>query len=122
VRLVVAGSRKLDDFMFVLESIDAALIVWGLRWESVSLIISGGARGVDTNAKQIADRLGIDFKEVKPDYATHGRYLAPLIRNCQMAEDGERLVAVRKAMSSGTSHMIEQMERRKKPYIVTEVR
>lgn len=121
MKLVVAGSRSIDDFHLVLETMNEALFVWGLEWESVSLIIHGGARGVDRTAETIARTLDIPFREILPDYQTHGRYIAPKIRNGRMADEGDRLVAVRKAMSGGTTNMIEHMISRKKPYIVREV-
>lgn len=121
MKLVVAGSRSIDDDEVVALAIDEALREWGLTWESISSIVSGGARGVDRHGERIADALGVPKEIVRPDYHLHGRYLAPKIRNGRMADIGDRLVAVWDGKSGGTEDMIEKMSDRGKPFYVHKV-
>ena len=50
-----------------------------------SEIVSGGAAGVDTSARDYAIAHGLRLTEFRPDYARYGRS-APLRRNRQIVE------------------------------------
>ncbi len=51
-----------------------------IKASDISLVISGGAKGIDSYAKQFAARHHIPLMEYLPDYAKFGRY-APHRRN-----------------------------------------
>lgn len=76
------------------------------KWTPFSLMISGGARGVDREAARVCRSLFIPVKEIKPDYAKHGRFLAPLKRNEQIVAECDRMIAFWYRRSRGTSHAI----------------
>lgn len=80
----------------------------------VSVMISGGASGVDSLAREYSERNGIEFIEMKADWGSNGMK-AGVVRNIEMAEalckyrDEGRDVcvfALRFDHSSGTTHMI----------------
>ena len=64
------------------------------RWarQTPTLIMTGGAKGADTNADTLAGELGIKTETHRPDYAKHAKG-APLTRNTAMIERGKELGA-----------------------------
>lgn len=70
-----------------------------------TLILSGGAAGADTLAEQAAQKLGIPFRKILPDYKTYGRR-APLIRNEEIVRQADRVFAFWDYESLGTAHAI----------------
>lgn len=77
-------------------------------------IISGGAIGVDTLAKQAATRLGLPFAEYKPDYELFGK-LAPLCRNTTIVERADLVIAFWDGHSRGTLDTIQKAWKLEKP-------
>jgi hypothetical protein len=100
LRIAIVGSREYDDLFAV------GWYVRGLPKSAV--IISGGARGVDREAARVAKQVGLAVVEHLPDYATHGRYRAPKIRNQLIVNDCDRLVAFWDMSSGGTADSIEK--------------
>jgi len=86
----------------------------GLRVETLSAylppgteqIISGGAKGIDTCAKEYALSHGLSYLEFLPDYRRYGR-CAPLKRNQQIIECADLVIAFWDGASPGTGHTIE---------------
>lgn len=76
----------------------------------VKLVISGGARGVDTFAKLFACSHTIPYMEFSPQYALYGRY-ATLRRNTQIVEEASIVIAFPSADSKGTFHSIKEAHR-----------
>lgn len=84
------------------------------------LIISGGAIGVDTLAEKYADENGIEKLILQPNYELYGKS-APLIRDKQIVDLADLVVAVWDGSSRGTEFTISYAKRRKVPceiYIV----
>lgn len=80
----------------------------------ISSVISGGASGVDSLAREVAARLKIPILEFLPDYKTHGRS-APILRNKQIVETADEVVAFWDYNSKGTRHAILECLRTHKP-------
>ena len=55
-------------------------------------IVSGGAKGADTYAREFAEKKGIRLIEHSPDYAKYGR-AAPLVRNRLIIDDCDKVLA-----------------------------
>lgn len=72
MRIAIVGSRNLH-----VEDLGKYLP------ENVTEIVSGGARGVDSDARAFALSHGIPLKEFLPDYKSYGR-TAPLKRNLEI--------------------------------------
>ena len=65
------------------------------------VIVSGGARGVESIAASWARRQGFAVIEHKPDYRRYGK-AAPHVRNSQIVADADRVVAFWDGKSRGT--------------------
>lgn len=68
-------------------------------------IVSGGARGVDTCAARYARDLGLKLTVFLPDYESYGKR-APLIRNREIVNYADRVVAFWNGTSHGTQYVI----------------
>jgi hypothetical protein len=99
VNVAIIGSRDFPDLDLV-----ADYVKYVLRKDAT--VVSGGARGVDRLAVDTAKELGMQWKEILPDYAKHGRYRAPLIRNEEIVSICPRVVAFWDAKSTGTAHAL----------------
>lgn len=73
-------------------------------------IVSGGARGVDTSAREYAIANGIKLTEFLPDYAKYGRS-APLKRNLEIIEYSDMVLAFWDGKSRGTKYVIDNCEK-----------
>ena len=83
--------------------------------ESVDLIISGGAAGVDTLAEKYADKKGISKLILRPDYKRYGK-AAPIIRNKMMVDLCDALIVIWDGKSKGTKHTIDYAQKEKKAH------
>lgn len=68
-------------------------------------IVSGGAQGIDTAAKEAAVRLGLPLIEILPDYETYGKR-APLVRNDAIIDRADMVLAFWDGRSTGTRYVI----------------
>lgn len=80
-------------------------------------IISGGARGVDTLAREYAQQHGIPLTEIRPDYARYGKG-APLRRNLEIIKRADMVIALWDGKSTGTAQVIAECRKQGKPMIV----
>ena len=86
-------------------------------WD-VTQIVSGCARGIDTAAIDFATVHGISLKRFPADWELHDNAAGP-IRNRQMADYADALIAIWNRVSKGTEDMIAVMKRMNKPvYLV----
>ena len=74
-------------------------------------IISGGAKGVDTCAREYATSHGIKLTEFTPDYARYGRNAAPLKRNITIIENADLVLAFWDGSSRGTKFVIDNCKK-----------
>ncbi len=95
MKIAVIGSRKLT-----IEDLGQYLP------EGVTEIVSGGAAGIDTCAREYAVANGIKITEFLPDYGRYGRG-APLRRNLQIIDHTDIVLAFWDGSSSGTKHVID---------------
>ena len=109
LKVIIAGSRDINDFDLVLETVKKS----GIKISEISEIVSGGAKGVDSVGESIAKAFGIPVKKFPADWDKHGK-VAGFIRNKEMADYSDALIAVWDCRSKGTKHMIETMKKVKK--------
>jgi hypothetical protein len=99
MKVIVAGPRDVEDFSEVCKAIEESGF-------TIGEVVSGGAPGVDTLGERWATEHGIPFKRFDAQWDKLGKAAGP-IRNQQMADYAEALVAVAKEGGSpGTSDMI----------------
>lgn len=110
MKVIIAGSRDLDDYAYV----DNA--VYNTDW-IIQEVVSGTARGVDTTAIDWALVNGVPVKEFPADWDKHGKG-AGYIRNSQMADYADALIAIWDGKSKGTLNMINEMAKRNKPIYI----
>lgn len=82
--------------------------------EDTTVIVSGGAKGVDTSARIFAQQHGIELLEFLPEYDKYGR-AAPLKRNITILKNADLVLAFWDGESRGTAYVIRQCEKRKIP-------
>jgi hypothetical protein len=98
MRTIVAGSREGIHYDDVLKAMETC------SWTPTE-IVSGKARGVDTMGEHWAKENDVPIKEFPADWDNLGRK-AGTLRNCQMGDYADALVAVWDGSSRGTAHMI----------------
>lgn len=82
--------------------------------ENVTEIISGGARGVDTCAREYAQAHNIQLTEFLPDYTRYGRG-APLKRNLEIIAYADVVLAFWDGKSRGTKYVIDNCKKQGVP-------
>ncbi len=78
--------------------------------ENVTEIVSGGAKGVDTCAREYAIKNKIPLTEFLPDYKRYGRG-APLKRNIEIIEYADMVIAFWDGKSRGTKFVIDNCKK-----------
>ena len=94
MKLLIVGSRTIMNFDLV-----------GHVPEDTELIISGGAKGMDTVAERYADAHGIEKLIIRPEYEKYGR-AAPIKRNEIMVDMADAVLAVWDGESRGTKYTL----------------
>jgi hypothetical protein len=98
MRTIVAGCRWGVEYADVVEAVE------NCGW-TPSLIISGGAAGVDAHGEHYAISRGIPFEVYPADWKKHGLSAGP-IRNSEMTKHADSLVAIWDGESPGTKNMV----------------
>ena len=109
MKLAIIGSRtlRIDDLEKYLP-------------EDVTEIVSGGAKGIDTDAKNYAVKNNIKLTEFLPDYKRYGRG-APLKRNIQIIEYADIVIAFWDGKSRGTKFVIDNCKKKNVPVKVVHI-
>lgn len=98
--VIIAGGRNFDDYDFLVDSINS------LDMHHPVEVVSGKARGADTLGERYAKENLYPVKEFPADWNTHGRSAGP-IRNKEMADYADGLIAFWDGQSRGTKNMID---------------
>ena len=77
-------------------------------------IISGGAVGIDTCAAKYAQENGIKLTVIVPQYERYGR-AAPIVRNKEIVDYADKIIAFWDGNSRGTLSVIKYAEKVRKP-------
>ena len=109
MKTIIAGCRDFKDYNLLKDKLD-----YHRNTHPITEIVCGGATGADELGEVYADQNSIPVKSFLADWNTHRRAAAP-IRNLQMAEYADVLIAVWDGKSKGTKNMIAEMNKLKKP-------
>lgn len=109
MKLLIAGSRHIQSYDLT-PHIPAG----------VSLIITGGAKGVDTLGEVYAREHGIPTLTVKPVYEKYGR-AAPIRRNEEMVDMADAVLVIWDGVSRGSRYTAEYARKKGKDVTVVEV-
>lgn len=113
IKLVIAGCRNFHDYGVVRSAIDH------LDW-SIAEIVSGSATGVDTLGERYAKEKNLKLTKFKAQWDRYGLRAGP-IRNVQMAQYADNLIAFWDGVTPGTKNMIAVMRRLTKPVVVVRI-
>ena len=97
-----------------------SILLSKINASEISLIISGGAKGINTYAKLFAGRHHIPLMEYLPEYSKYGRK-ATLRRNTQIVREASTVIAFHSPDSIGTFHAIREAKRLSKRLIVVNI-
>lgn len=79
----------------------------------VAAIVTGGARGVDMAAEAYARAAGLALTVIRPDYPRYGRG-APLVRNKQIIDLADVVLAFWDGHSRGTAQALAYARKKQK--------
>lgn len=116
-RLLVAGSRTINDYSFVARKLDRMVSDWEASPKPHKIIvIEGEARGADKLGRRWAEERGHEVLSMPADWDRHGRS-AGYIRNVAMADQNPTgAVLFWDGVSTGTFDMLNILAERKIPY------
>lgn len=103
-RLLVCGGRDWRGRAAIVRALTSIKAKHG-----ISLLIQGGASGVDRLASEWAHGQGIEVATFDADWQAHGRAAGP-IRNRRMIEEGRPDAVVAFPGGRGTADMVRQAE------------
>ena len=113
MKVIIAGSRDIIDPGVIFPIIERSPF-------EIDEVVCGMARGVDRMGRRWAIENGIPIKEFPANWGEYGNAAGP-IRNGEMADYADALIAIWDGQSRGTADMISRMKIAEKPVWVQEV-
>lgn len=111
LKVIIAGSRTLEHPLLVRRAVRESKF-------KITEVVSGCApEGADKFGERWAKQNNILVKQFPADWLTHGK-AAGMLRNVQMADYADALIAIWDGESVGTRNMIGEMGKRQKPVFV----
>lgn len=109
MKIAIVGSRAYQNRQQVIDYVNAL--------PEDTVVISGGARGVDTWAEYAARMRGLEVRIFPANWARYGKQ-AGYLRNVQIVEAADTVVAFWDGVSSGTLHSMKIAQAHGKQVIV----
>lgn len=103
MRVIIAGGREYHNYDTLLKAIEESHF-------EISVVVSGGASGVDAMGERYASDMNKPLHIYLADWKRYGKAAGPL-RNRKMAENADALIAIWDGKSKGTKNMIETAEK-----------
>lgn len=98
MKTIIAGSRSIGNYQLVVNCIAKSRF-------KITEVVCGEANGVDKLGKEWAKKNKIPVKSFPAEWNKYGNAAGP-IRNAQMADYGQALIAIWDGESKGTYNMI----------------
>ena len=108
MKVAVIGSRGFDNY---------ELVKTALSPLKITLLVSGGAKGADSLGERYAKENNIETLIFKPDWEKHGK-AAGMIRNTDIVNNAETIIAFWDGESRGTKDSISKAEKLEKTIII----
>lgn len=105
-RVIIAGGRDFNNYPLLERTMDYLLS----KVNDEVMVVCGKARGADSLGEAYAKRNGYAVAYFPAQWNTYGK-LAGYMRNEQMAQNADAVVAFWDGKSRGTEHMIRTAER-----------
>lgn len=86
-----------------------------------TVVVSGGAKGVDQIVEMAARQRGLECRIIRPDYQKYPGKFAPLIRNSEIVEAASYLIAFWDGHSTGTPFTVDLARKKGIPVVVYQV-
>lgn len=86
----------------------------------LDVIVSGGARGADTYAREFAKKKGLKLIEFFPNYEKYGKAV-PLERNKLIVDECDCVLAFWDGQSRGTKYTLDYAKQQGKPIKIVEI-
>lgn len=102
MKVIIAGSRTVRDYNIIERAIQNSKF-------NITEVISGNAKGADALGELYAFNNNIPVKRFPANWNRYGKK-AGYVRNTEMAEYADGLVAIWDGISNGTKHMISHKE------------
>lgn len=112
MKIAIIGSRTFNDWTKFNTGVHDNMSNTELL-DSNTCLISGGAKGADSLAERFSMATAIPIEVIKPDYAVHGK-AATHIRNRQIVDKSDKVIAFWDGSSKGTKSVIEYASKLKK--------
>ena len=98
MRVIIAGGRDFDNWLLLCNVLDG--------YGNITQIVSGAARGADQMGERYAQGRSLPVARFPANWDLYGKR-AGFLRNVEMANNADALVAFWDGSSRGTKHMID---------------
>lgn len=105
IKVIIAGTRDFNDYAFLKKNVDYFLQGINPNNEEIE-IVSGNARGADKLGERYAKENNLPVKLFPANWDKYGKR-AGYLRNQEMANYSDMLIAFWDEKSKGTKHMID---------------
>lgn len=106
MKVIIAGGRDFDNYDYLCQVMNELDF-------TISEVVCGGAKGADSLGKRWAEEHNLVVKMFPANWEEYGK-AAGMIRNSEMGEYADFLVAFWDGKSRGTKQMIDYMKRKGK--------
>lgn len=109
MKTIIAGGRDFEDWDYLFDCLAAH--------GEITEVVSGAAKGADSLGEEWADTCAIPVEQFPAKWNEFGKR-AGFLRNTQMGDYADQLIAFWDGESRGTKHMIDYMESLGKPVYI----
>lgn len=117
MKLAIVGSRDFSDYNFLKQNVLQLIEIHSFKFTH---IVSGGAKGADTLGHRFAIEHQLEMIVFKPDWKRFGKR-AGYIRNSDIIENSDIVIAFWDGKSKGTKDSIDKALKLNKEVIIKQI-